>query len=61
MAIELEIPKDIKQYEPKLMGPFTARQVFCLIPALGGGVAIFWGLKNILPTGAFLDIFCKMP
>lgn len=28
--IEIEIPKDVKEYEPKLIGNFTSRQVIAL-------------------------------
>lgn len=50
MAIEREIPKDIKDYKPKLIGPFTTRQIFCLAPALALGVGLFFGLKNVLSS-----------
>lgn len=33
--IEVEIPNDIKDYEPKILGPFTLRQIICVI-----GIAI---------------------
>lgn len=36
--IEMEIPKDIRKYEAKLIGPLTLRQTICLI--LGCVVAI---------------------
>lgn len=29
--IEVEIPSDIKEYEPKIIGPFTKRFVICLV------------------------------
>lgn len=31
MAIEVPITKEISEYEPKLVGPFTARQCICLL------------------------------
>lgn len=48
MAIEKEIPKDIRQYETKLIGPFTARQIFSLAPAIGLGLTAYFGLENYL-------------
>ena len=33
--IEVEINQDIRDYKTKLIGPFTTRQVICLV--LGGG------------------------
>lgn len=55
--IEIEIPKDIKDYEPKLIGPFTTRQTICfaaivLIMVVGYNVLkLFFdnGLKVIIP------------
>ena len=63
MAIEKEIPKDIKQYEPKLMGPFTTRQVFCLIPAMAIGIGLFFGLQNFLTVDVrlFVITFVAVP
>lgn len=41
MAIEIEIPKDITKYEAKLMGPFTTRQIVCLVPAVLLAIATY--------------------
>ena len=49
MAIQKVIPKDIRKYEPKLIGPFTTRQVLCFTPAAILSVAIFMGFSKILP------------
>lgn len=49
--IEIEIPKDLRDYEPKQLGPFTTRQ------AIGVGLATvtmligFFTLKNIFDNG----------
>lgn len=37
--IEVEINEDVRKYKPKFIGPFTTRQVICLV--LGGGSVIF--------------------
>ena len=50
MAIEKEIPKDIKDYKPKLIGPFTTRQILCFTPAAILAVGVYWGLKNVLSS-----------
>ncbi|CUN17248.1 PrgI family protein [Anaerostipes hadrus] len=42
--IEVEINQDIRDYKTKLIGPFTTRQVICLV--LGGGTVI--GAYNLL-------------
>lgn len=42
--IEIEVNQDIREYKTKLIGPFTTRQVICLI--LGGTTVI--GAYNLL-------------
>lgn len=42
--IEIEVNQDIREYKTKLIGPFTTRQVICLI--LGGTTVI--GAYNFL-------------
>lgn len=42
--IEIEVNQDIREYKTKLIGPFTTRQVICLI--LGGTTII--GAYNLL-------------
>lgn len=39
--IEVKIPKEIKRYEAKAAGPFTLRQLICLIICLPIGIAIY--------------------
>lgn len=31
MAVEIKIPKEIRKYEAKAVGPFTLRQLICLL------------------------------
>lgn len=50
--IEIEVPKDIRRYEAKLVGAFTARQVGCLVAAAVICVPVFFLLKDILPRDA---------
>lgn len=55
--IEIEIPSDIKEYEPKFIGPFSVRQAICLIGIAGtmaGGYILINqfmqnGLRVIIP------------
>lgn len=37
--IEVEMNQDIRKYEPKLIGPFTTRQIICA--TVGGGTILF--------------------
>jgi hypothetical protein len=49
--IEIEIPKDIRKYDAKLIGPFTTRQVLCFIPGCALGACTF-----LIPTFLPQDI-----
>lgn len=49
--IEIEVNQDIREYKTKLIGPFTTRQVICLI--LGGTTVI--GAYNLLQPYLTLD------
>lgn len=46
--IELEIPKDVRAYEAKLIGPFTTRQLFCAIGAALGFYGAYKAAESIL-------------
>lgn len=63
MAIEREIPKDITKYEPKLIGPFTTRQVVFGIPGLAIGAGSYFMFRPILPDSinTFLAILLALP
>ena len=43
--IEIEIPKDVRQYESKLIGPFTTRQAICF----GIGALLAYGFYKLAP------------
>lgn len=49
MAIELPIPKDIRKYETKLIGPLTTRQTICIVPACALGALAYITLSKIAP------------
>lgn len=48
--IEINIPRDIREYDSKLVGPFTTRQTVCLVV---GGIAAFVTYK-LLGNTAFI-------
>lgn len=50
--IEVEVNQDIRQYKTKLIGPFTTRQVICLV--IGGAVVI--GAYNFLQPYVTTDM-----
>ena len=56
MAVEREIPKDINKYEAKFVGPFTARQTVCIVPAVVLGVGAGLLFKDLLPRDACIVI-----
>lgn len=41
MALATHIPKEIDEYESKIIGPFTARQILCGGAAIGLGLGIY--------------------
>jgi phosphoketolase len=41
--LEIEIPRDVREYQPKMFGNFTARQVLCLIACV-----IIFGLTTVI-------------
>lgn len=47
MAIELEIPEDIRKSEKRVIGPLTKRQVTFCIPAVIFGLIAFELTKNV--------------
>lgn len=49
--IEIEIPKDIKDFEPKFIGPFTLRQGICFIAFLVVLLGGYYLLGNIFTNG----------
>jgi hypothetical protein len=50
--LEAQIPKDIRKYEAKLVGPFTTRQTICFIIACALAFFIFKVLNPILGSTA---------
>lgn len=64
MAIEKNIPQDICQYESKLIGPLTTRQVGFLVPGVVLAVGAFvltgkWGFTQ--DTRIFIAILLLAP
>ena len=47
--IEIEVSKDIKAHEVKIIGPFTGRQLTCI------GISLMYGIPILMVTpGSFL-------
>ena len=62
--IEIEISKDLKDYEPKFLGPFTTRQTICVVSIaaiMGVGYNV---IKNFSDSGlqVIIPLFlCLIP
>lgn len=49
--IEVEIPSDIKDYEPKILGPFTKRILICAIAIAATSLIGYMILDKFLDNG----------
>lgn len=58
--IEIRITKEIGNYKPKLLGPFTSRQVVCLIITVPLCCWIFTTASEYLP-GDIPGFLCAIP
>lgn len=48
--IEIKIPKEINRYEAKAVGPFSVRQLVCLLICLPAGIGLFMLTKPFIGT-----------
>ena len=55
--IEIEIPKDVRDYETKLLGPFTTRQLICAVCMAVLCILTYKGASSILGEESSLKIF----
>ena len=56
--LETKVPKDIRKYKTKLMGPFTWRQLICIVISLTVDILLFFLLCSMLnvPLNIFIYI-----
>lgn len=61
--IEMEMPKDIRQYKTKLIGPFSTREFVCFTIAAGCGLLTFNTVGKIFVSDVriFLCIVSAIP
>lgn len=52
MALATHVPKEIDEYESKIIGPFTARQLLCGGAAIGLGLGIYAVTHRLLGWSA---------
>lgn len=58
--IEIEIPKDIREYESKLIGPFTTRQLLCGIGLVLSCYLSYKAAVSVLGDESSLKFFFPM-
>lgn len=62
--IETRVPKDIRQYDAKIIGPLNRRQLICSSISCAAAVAIFTVFKSLgIPTEyvIYLAVICVLP
>ena len=59
--IEIELSKDIKEQDVKILGPFTARQAVCLLIAGSYGVPMMFLLPGTFLLRSVIAIVAMMP
>lgn len=50
--IEREIPKDVRKYKKKFVGPLSMRQTLCTAPGVALGMLTYWGVSKIFEGDA---------
>ena len=58
--IEIEIPKDVRDYEAKLIGPFTTRQLFCFLGLVGACFLTYKGTSALLGKDSSFVVILTM-
>jgi hypothetical protein len=65
MSIEAQVPKDIRVYKSKVLGPFTLRQVICLAVAIAVDCILYFGIFSVFNLSinflVYAVIFVDLP
>lgn len=59
--LEIEMSKDIKNFEPKIIGPFTLRQIICSLIGFSYGIPIFFILGGDIVVRIMVTLFLMVP
>lgn len=59
--LEIEMSKDIKNFEPKILGPFTLRQLICVGISVTYGVPLFFILGGDIVIRILITILAMLP
>lgn len=59
--LEIEMSRDIKDFQPKIVGPFTLRQIVCVAIALSYGLPLYFLLPGDIITRVMIALFAMVP
>ena len=59
--IQVQMSDDIRKFETKFLGPFTKRQLICIIIGIVCIIPVFLFVKLEYPPKAFIMLFVAMP
>ena len=54
--IIMPVPKDIRKFEPKFLGPLSKRQAFAVLPAAAIGGFLFMTFGNAMSQEALITL-----
>lgn len=60
MAVEIRITRELSDYSPKFVGPLTARQTLCVVPAGAVIYLMYSQLRPYLPVDV-IGFMCLVP
>lgn len=58
--IIMPVPKDIRKFEPKFLGPFSKRQSMAVIPAGIVAIVMYTGLQNIINSDSLMGLIAAV-
>lgn len=58
--IIMPVPKDIRKFEPKFLGPFSKRQAMAVIPAGIIAAALYTGLQDFVNPDALMGLIATI-
>ena len=59
--IEVNMAQDIREYSPKILGPFTLRQIICLAIAFSYGIPIMLLVPLGFVPRVLIGALCMLP
>ena len=59
--LEIEMSRDIKDFQPKIIGPFTLRQIACVGISFAYGIPMYKLLPGDIVTKMMIVLFAMLP